>query len=362
MNVRSTATLISVALFATGCATDPTAMKLGSQDAKTTATGAAAGTTTANASSQLERCDRPYGTIALVEDQQADWYYRLTREYQLTSTVPVLRLLVQQSNCFVVVERGRAMANMQQERALQQSGELRAGSDFGKGQIVSADYALTPSITFSAKNASGVGGALAGMGRGLGVVGALAGGLSQNEASTMLLLTDNRSGVQVSAAEGSASKMDFNVGAAIFGSSAGGGLGAYTNTPQGKVIVAAFTDSYNQLVRAVRNYQPQTMGGGQGLGTGGRLGVDGGRAAQVASRPAPVPVTAPPTPIATGAVGATMSVADAQRKLATLGYNPGPADGAAGGRTATALRAFQKDRKLPITGRLDPATIAELMK
>ena len=41
----------------------------------------------------------------------------------------------------------------------------------------------------------------------------------------------------------------------------------------GKVIVAAFTDSYNNIVRAVRNYKAQAVKGG--LGTGGRLGVDG---------------------------------------------------------------------------------------
>lgn len=350
MKLQPSLTLLSAAMLIAGCANDPTAMRLGSQDAKTTATGSAGGAATTNASSQLERCDRPFGTMALVEDQAADWYIRLTREYQLTSTLPVLRLLVQQSNCFIVVERGRAMANIQQERALQQSGELRSGSDFGKGQLVSADYAMTPSITFSAKGTQGIGGALGGLGRGFGVVGALAGGLSQNEASTMLLLTDNRSGVQVGAAEGSASKMDFNVSAAIFGGSGGGGLGGYTNTPQGKIIVAAFTDSYNQLVHAVRTYKPQSMGGGQGLGTGGRLTVDG------AQRPA-VAVPTAPTP-----VSATMSVADAQRKLATLGYNPGPADGSPGGRTATALRAFQKDRKLAITGKLDAATLSELLK
>lgn len=347
MKTRSMLVLLALGLFVAGCASNPTAMKVGSEDAKTTATGSAGGATSASASSQLEKCDRSYGTLALVEDQQSDWYATLTRQYQLTSTVPVLRLLVQQSNCFIVVERGRAMANIQQERALQQSGELRAGSSFGKGQLVSADYTVTPSITFSAKNTQGIGGALGGLGRGLGVLGAVAGGLSQNEASTLLLLTDNRSGVQVGAAEGSAAKVDFNVGAVLFGSSAGGGMGAYTNTPQGKVIVAAFTDSYNQLVRAVRSYTPQTMGN-QGLGTGGRLGVDG----------APTPV-AKPAPAPTGA---TLSVADAQRKLAELGYNPGPADGAAGGRTATALRAFQKDRRLDVTGRLDAATAAELMK
>jgi len=54
----------------------------------------------------------------------------------------------------------------------------------------------------------------------------------------------------------------------------GGRAGAYTSTPQGKVIFAAFTDSYNKMVRALRNYKAQTVRGG--LGTGGRLGVQGG--------------------------------------------------------------------------------------
>ena len=61
---------------------------------------------------------------------------------------------------------------------------------------------------------------------------------------------------------------------AIFGGAGGGAGGAYTSTPQGKVIFAAFTDSYNKMVRALRNYKAQTVRGG--LGTGGRLGVQGG--------------------------------------------------------------------------------------
>jgi len=44
--------------------------------------------------------------------------------------------------------------------------------------------------------------------------------------------------------------------------SAGGALGGYTNTAQGKVISAAFMDAFNQMVIALRNYK----------------GADGGRA------------------------------------------------------------------------------------
>jgi len=237
----------------------------------TVATGSAGGAVAEGASSQLERCAEPLGTVAVVEDQSQGWYTTL-QEYKLGSTVPVLRMMIQQSNCFVVVERGRAMGNMMQERALQESGEMRRGSRFGKGQMVAADYSMSPSITFSKKGTSGVGGGLAGLFGSAGrVVGAVAGGLKTNEASTTLLLTDNRSGVQLAAAVGSAQNVDFSVGAAIAGYHGGGGLGGYTDTPEGKIITAAFMDSYNQLVRATRNYQAQRVRGG--LGKGGRLGV-----------------------------------------------------------------------------------------
>jgi len=69
--------------------------------------------------------------------------------------------------------------------------------------------------------------------------------------------------------------MDFGVVGGLIGSSAGGGLGGYSNTPQGKVIAAAFTDAYNQMVRAVKAYTPQAATGPKGMGTGGALKIDG---------------------------------------------------------------------------------------
>jgi len=240
----------------------------------TVATGSAGGSESQGVSSQLEKCDESLGTVALVEDQAAPWYHQLS-EYKLGSTVPVLRIMIQQSNCFVVVERGRAMQNMMQERQLTQSGETRQGSNFEKGQMVAADYTMSPNITFSQKGTSGVGGALGGFFGGVGrAVGMVAGGIKANESSTTLLLIDNRSGVQLAAAEGSAKNFDFS----LFGGGAGGGMfggaGGYSNTPEGKVLIAAFMDSYNKLVQATRNYKAQTVKGG--LGTGGRLGVQGG--------------------------------------------------------------------------------------
>ncbi|MTW05807.1 peptidoglycan-binding protein [Duganella ginsengisoli] len=251
-----------------GCAgTTPT---LGG--ASTVATGSAGGETAANANSQLEKCDRSLGTLTVHEDASAPWYQHLS-QYKLGSTVPVLRLMIQQSNCFVVIERGAAMNNMREERALAESGEMRANSNFGKGQMVAADYTMTPSITFSQKGTQGISGALGGFGLIGSVAGMVAGGMKANEASTTLLMVDNRSGVQLAAAEGSAKNYDFNMFGGLFSGGFAGASG-YSKTPEGKILVASFMDSYNQLVKAVRNYKAQEVQGG--LGTGGALGVQGG--------------------------------------------------------------------------------------
>jgi hypothetical protein len=68
-----------------------------------------------------------------------------------------------------------------------------------------------------------------------------------------MLLADSRSGVQVAAAEGSSKKADLNLGGAIIGSSAGGSLGGYGKTNEGKIIAASLADNYNNIVRVVRN-------------------------------------------------------------------------------------------------------------
>ena len=250
-----------------GC--DGTMPKMGGSTGNTV-TGSAAGGSSEGANSQLEHCPETLGTLAVVEDQAAPWWSVYYHRYpNLGSTVPVLRMMIQQSNCFVVVERGRAMNNMMQERALMQSGEMRSGSNFGKGQMVAADYTMNPSIQFSAKGTGGIGAAVGGL---FGsTFGAIAGGLKSNEAATTLLLIDNRSGVQISSAVGNAKNFDFNLFGGLFGGGMGGGAGGYTNTPEGKVLTAAFADSYNQMVKALRNYKAQTVKGG--LGKGGQLKV-----------------------------------------------------------------------------------------
>ncbi|MFS2208465.1 peptidoglycan-binding protein, partial [Variovorax sp. Varisp36] len=91
----SLASALTGLLALSGCQTMD--MQMGSQSAKTMATGSAAGSATAGESSQLERCESPLGTVSLIENQSAGWYTILTGEYRLPPTANLLRLLVQQS-------------------------------------------------------------------------------------------------------------------------------------------------------------------------------------------------------------------------------------------------------------------------
>ncbi len=268
--VKTTKTIFASALIITGlsgCMSTTPTLGGGKGD---TITGGAGGSNANNQNTQLDRCDQTLGTVSVFEDTSLPWWstYR-SRAPNLGSTLPVIRLMLQQSGCFVVVERGAAMAAMQRERALMSAGESRAGSNFGKGQMVAADFTLSPSVQFSADT----GGVTAIAGALFGSIGSLvAGGFKQNEAATTLLLIENRSGVQVSAAVGNAKNYDFKIGGGLF-AGAFAGAGAYSNTPEGKIITASFADSYNQMVKALRNYKAQAVAGG--LGKGGRLQVGG---------------------------------------------------------------------------------------
>lgn len=213
----------------------------------------AAGTSATIGANGLDHCSKPMGALAVVEPQDA--VLQALSQYSLSSPTSLIRMMVQQSNCFIVVERGVAMQNMKQERALSDSGELRSNSNIGGGQMVGADFILTPNVIFSEKNAGGLGSGIAGLvpGSNGALLGSVAGGIKFKEAQTSMLVADSRSGVQVASAEGSTKKADLHLGGMLVGGSAAGGVGGYGNTNEGKIIAAAFLDNYNKIVQVVMN-------------------------------------------------------------------------------------------------------------
>lgn len=53
-------------------------------------------------------------------------------------------------------------------------------------------------------------------------------------------------------------------------------------------------------------------------------------------------------------------VIETQKKLKTLGYDPGPADGIIGKRTKSAIAQYQKSKSLIVTESLDKNTLSSL--
>lgn len=225
------------------------------------------GTTTVAAQdkNQLQKCDKPIGTLAVVEPQQQ--YMAYLQRYQLGSPASLLRMMAQQSNCFVVVERGLAMQNMQQERALARSGEMQQDANMGGGQMKAADFILTPAVTIDNPNAGGFGGVVGGL-LGRSRLGAVAGGLKFKEAQTSILVSDARTTVQIAAAEGKAKKTDFSLGAIGYGGGVLAGAGGYTNTAEGKVIAASYLDNYNNIVTSLKGNRELMARAGRFKGAG----------------------------------------------------------------------------------------------
>lgn len=240
----------------------------------TAVSGAAGGATSAGADPSLERCDQTLGTIAVDDGREQEWYGRFGSATQVTTIEPLIRLAVQQSNCFVITSIGNQRSDSRLSRITEiqrNSGEYRAGSKQQKGQRVAADYYLEPQIIINDSAIGGVGAALGGM-VGNRAVGALAGGLQSKASVVTLTLFDVRSAVQIAAAEGSSTATNYGAPLGVFGGGAAGGLAGFSRTPEGKATVAAFIDAWNKMVVALRNYRAQEVKGG--LGRGGALKVN----------------------------------------------------------------------------------------
>jgi curli biogenesis system outer membrane secretion channel CsgG len=248
MERRASLYLACAALLA-GCSTAPI---LGGDDPITK--GAASGQQAVAATEQLERCTEPLGTVGFAE--AADDPY-----------VPIVQMLVQQSNCFIVVERGRAYNQIDFERQLKAAGLTSQSAEAGR-KMLAADYTMVPSVTFAEPSGFGLSTGLGGL---FGRRGSNLDTSAQVQAlgaSTTLRLIDNASGAQIVAAQGSAKNYNLGAGVGILGGMLAG-VNAYASTPQGKIVAAAFLDAYNKLVQAARQYRPQQTSGG--AGQGGRL-------------------------------------------------------------------------------------------
>ncbi|WP_375289518.1 CsgG/HfaB family protein [Qipengyuania sp.] len=199
---------------------------------------------------EIPICTRNLGTIAIVEPDTQWW-----RELSLGSPEAILRVFVQRSGCFTLVNRGRSLQNRAMERALAEQGELQEGSNIGGGQVKAADYFLQPDIVSSNSNSGGGGlGTIAGGLLGRSFLGGIAGGINirKKEANVTLSVVNARTTVEEALVEGYSRKSDLSfrggAGGGWWSGFGAAGASGYQNTEIGQVIVLAYLDAYTKLV------------------------------------------------------------------------------------------------------------------
>lgn len=215
----------------------------------------AAGVSTARAEDEktrpeIPRCERPLGAITIVDGDRRGWTI-----YDLQSPEKLLKLYVQQSGCFTLVDRGAGFDAAQRERDLERSGDLQRRSNVGGGQVRAADYVLVAEVVAADRDTGGsaVGGIIGGI-IGGPIGGAIGGGLRTRdlEAQAVLSVTDVRTSETKAVTEGRAKKTDvsFALGAGGGGWGGWGGVvgGGYENTPIGQVVSLAFLEAYKNMV------------------------------------------------------------------------------------------------------------------
>lgn len=267
-------TALAALLALAGCVTPGGTVTTGAEASSSTTAvkGAAAGGTSVGADPSLERCDAPLGTLAVDDGRGKEWFASFGAATQVTTIEPLLRLAVQQSNCFVITSIGNNKTESKISSITDKqrnSGEFRAGSKQQKGQRVAADYYLEPAIIIDNDSTGKLAGSLGGMLG--GTFGAIAGSMESKASVVTMTMFDIRSGVQIAISQGNATATNFGAALGAFGGGAAGGLSGFSRTPAGKATVAAFVDAYNSMVVSLRNYKAQEVKGG--LGKGGVLKV-----------------------------------------------------------------------------------------
>jgi curli biogenesis system outer membrane secretion channel CsgG len=210
----------------------------------------------------VPHCARKLGTVSVADgDDPSGW-----TQFSLAPPSKLLKVMIQRSGCFNLVDRGTGLNAAQRERAIGGNLGLQRGANVGQGQIKAADYVLVAEIQGANGNASGsaVGGAIGGLvgGRLGGVLGGIR--TRKLEANTVLSLTNVRTTETIATEEGYAAKNDIGFGAGggvgFLGGAVGAVGGGYENTDLGRIVTLSFIQAYSKMVTSLNLVQP----GGQG--------------------------------------------------------------------------------------------------
>lgn len=210
----------------------------------------------------VPRCTRKLGTVSVMDgDDPSGW-----TQFQLTGPQKLIKMLVQRSGCFNLVDRGSGLSAAQRERDIGGNLGLQRRSNVGQGQIKAADYVLVAEVQASNRNSSGsaIGAGIGGLvgGRFGGLVGGI--GSKKMEANTVLSLTNVRTTETIAVQDGYAVKNSLSFGGGggmgFFGGGAAAVGGGYDNTDIGRIVTLAFIQAYSKMVTDLGLVRPGSVG------------------------------------------------------------------------------------------------------
>lgn len=214
---------------------------------------------------EVPRCERSLGTI--VEEGAAGGteeglppglaaMMRMAQAQnggnQRVDPLPLLKLLVAQSGCFQVVDRGEGFDALQRERQLAAGGSVAGANN--QATLKAADYLLQAKVLYSDSDAGGSGGGLGSM-----FPGGLGFKKKVKSSQTMLTLIEVKTGIQQAIATGAARKKDLSIlrGGLLTNAGVGALGGAYTSTDMGKITSIAMLDAFVKLTKQAQARLPQ---------------------------------------------------------------------------------------------------------
>jgi len=243
-------------------------------------------------------CGTPIYIVEITEDASQPWFQVLTLQHRLPSLRPLLRTLVDHSHCFINANPDRLRETSWIGKK-QTKEYLALYGDPGNSEA--PHFTLSPSVNFTATG--------------------------QIESVT-LMLVDANSHELVETITGKLSDHAFSFDQ-LAKTRQIEGMEAWQSSPQGRVIADAFMNAWPELDSVARHH-----------------GIQRSDAMGQAKGYAPL----------------LMPVRQAQVRLAELNFYSGAIDGVASPAVTQALRAFQRAKGLPITGRLDYDSDAALTR
>jgi curli biogenesis system outer membrane secretion channel CsgG len=228
-SLRHGAAVIAVAAALVGCASEKTRG------------GGPIDVQIASGDDRVARCSERVGAVAITEaDNNAQ---ALTSAGLPRSMAPLVRQLLMQTRCFVVVERGAAFAALENEIKIREQQGLERSQQMAS--MTAADYVIRAEIVFVEQTGGSKGAIGAVFGNLLGGIGAES---KQREALVVISAVDARTSEIVAASFGRGTNETTGLGSIILG----GGLvalqGGWLDTPQAKPVAAGLVDAWNQLL------------------------------------------------------------------------------------------------------------------